>query len=264
MSESELSEMSELTESDKRPQRIALIQGASGGVGRALVEQVLASGAYQRVIVTSRDVACSGWSGDPRVQLVTLDLSDDDSIARAASEVSVIADRLHLVITTAGILRVDEALGTTPEKKLTDLTRAALSEVFSVNCFGPMLWYAALRRLFRHREPLVIATLSARVGSISDNRLGGWYSYRASKAALNMMTKTLSLELRRSNPESIVVGLHPGTVNTSLSKPFQARVPPERLFSPERSASYLWAVISELTPAKSGQVFAWDGAEIEP
>ena len=133
MSESEPREMSELTKSENQLQRVALIQGASGGVGRALVEQVLASGEYQRVIVTSRDVARSGWSGDPRVQLIKLDLSDDNSIDRAASEVALITDRLHLVITTAGVLRVNEALGNTPEKKLTDLTRAALSEVFSVD-----------------------------------------------------------------------------------------------------------------------------------
>lgn len=256
--------------------RAVLIQGATGGVGRALVEQLLATEEDLHLIVTSRQAlpdqvtpTLTSYSSESsrkkssRVDRVTLDLSSDESIARAAAQVAQLTPRLHLVITTAGVLRVDPALGASPEKKLTDLSRAVMHEVFSVNSFGPFLWYAALRPLFRHRDPLTIATLSARVGSISDNRLGGWYTYRASKAAQNMMTKTLSLELQRSNPRAIVVGLHPGTVDTSLSRPFQSRVPPEKLFTPERSASALLAVIAQLTPDQSGRVFAWDSQEIK-
>ena len=167
------------------------------------------------------------------------------------------------MVTTAGILQ-DESVGVRPEKKLADLTRSKLEIVFSVNCFGPFLWYAALGRLIRHREALVVATLSARVASVGDNRLGGWHSYRASKTAQNMLTKNLSLELSRTNPSAVIVGLHPGTVDTDLSKPFQTGVPSNKLFSPEQSAAYLWDVLNTLTPERTGQVIAWDGQMIIP
>lgn len=108
----------------------------------------------------------------------------------------------------------------------------------------------------------VFASISARVGSIEDNRLDGWYSYRASKAALNMLLKTFSIELKRLAPSAICVGLHPGTVDTALSKPFQGNVAPGKLFSRAKSAGHLLQVINGLTPADSGAVFAWDGSRI--
>ncbi len=108
------------------------------------------------------------------------------------------------------------------------------------------------------------AALSARVGSISDNRLGGWYGYRASKAALNMMIRNLAIEWSRKNDRSIIVALHPGTVDTGLSVPFQGNVPPGKLFDPGRAARQLLAVLDALKPADSGKIFAWDGAEIQP
>lgn len=241
---------------------IALVQGASGGLGQALTRQLLTDGRFERVIVTSRDPERSTWD-DPRVSSVRLDLSSDDSIDKAGAEVAGLCDHLSLVITTAGLLS-DPERGLSPEKKITDLRRASLEALFDVNCFGPFLWYRALNPLLKGRSPVTVATLSARVGSISDNRLGGWYAYRASKAAQNMMTKTFSLELARLNPKSIVVGLHPGTVDTALSRPFQARVPPHQLLSPQRAARQLLDVIYTLTPAESGRCFAWDGAEIFP
>jgi len=240
----------------------ALIQGGAGGLGRALVDRVLESDRFDRVFVTARD-SSRIVSEDPRVVPIALDLTDDASIAEAAETIRTLTNHLHLAITTAGLLQ-DDATGLKPEKKLGDLTRSHLQRVFSVNCFGPFLWYAALGRLIRHRDPIIIATLSARVASIGDNRLGGWHSYRASKTAQNMLTKNLSLELGRTNPNAIVIGLHPGTVDTNLSKPFQAGVSPERLFTPEQSAGYLWDVLLNLTSEQSGQVIAWDGQAIVP
>jgi len=240
----------------------ALIQGGSGGIGRALLDQVLASDQFDQVVVTSRhpdQLVCS----DPRVHVVALDLCADASIAKASREVADLTDRLHLVLTTAGLLK-DAQQGVAPEKKLADLNRSALEQVFAVNCFGPFLWYAALAPLLKHRERLRVATLSARVGSIGDNGLGGWHSYRASKAAQNMLTKNLSLELKRTNPQSVVVGLHPGTVDTALSKPFQSGVPSDKLFTAEQSAGFLWQVLEQLTPERSGEVIAWDGQTITP
>lgn len=240
----------------------ACIQGGTGGIGRALLDHVLASGQFDQVIVTSRHLADLDCD-DPRVHGIALDLSDDASIARASEEIGQLTERLHLVVTTAGLLR-DDALQVAPEKKLADLNRASLYRVFDVNCFGPFLWYAAIAKLLKHRESLRIATLSARVGSIGDNGLGGWHSYRASKAAQNMLTKNLSIELKRTNPLSVVVGLHPGTVDTALSKPFQSGVPSDKLFSATQSAGYLWGVIDGLTPERTGAVIAWDGQTISP
>ena len=240
----------------------ALIQGGAGGLGRALVNRILQSNQFDQVFVTARDIQRID-STDSRVIPVALDLLSDQSIGEASAVVASHSDKLHLVVTTAGILQ-DDSLGLKPEKKLSDLTRSNLERVFSVNCFGPFLWYAALGRLIRHREPITVATLSARVASIGDNRLGGWHSYRASKTAQNMRTKNLSLELSRTNPHAIVVGLHPGTVDTDLSQPFQSGVDPNKLFTAEQSAGYLWNVLNGLTPERTGQVIAWDGQTITP
>ncbi len=240
----------------------ALIQGGSGGLGRALVNRILQSNQFDQVVVTGRDIQKID-PRDPRVIPIELDLLSDQSILDASTAIAAQIDTLNLVVTTAGILQ-DESLDLKPEKKFADLTRSNLETVFSVNCFGPFLWYAALGRLIRHREPITIATLSARVASIGDNRLGGWHSYRASKTAQNMLTKNLSLELSRTNPKSIVIGLHPGTVDTSLSKPFQAGVAPDKLFTPEQSADYLWEVLIGLRPERTGQVIAWDDQTITP
>ena len=240
----------------------ALIQGGAGGLGRALVNRILQSNQFDQVFVTARDIQRID-STDSRVIPVALDLLSDQSIGEAGAVVASHVDKLHLVVTTAGILQ-DESLGLKPEKKLSDLTRSNLERVFSVNCFGPFLWYATLGRLIRHREPITVATLSARVASIGDNRLGGWHSYRASKTAQNMLTKNLSLELSRTNPYAIVIGLHPGTVDTELSRPFQSGVSPNKLFTAEQSASYLWDVLNGLTAERTGQVIAWDGQTITP
>lgn len=134
----------------------ALIQGGAGGLGRALVDRILKSERYDRVFVTARDASRLVYE-EPRVVPIALDLMDDESIAKAAETIRALTDHLHLAITTAGLLH-DESTGLKPEKKLGDLTRSHLQSVFSVNCFGPFLWYAALGRLIRHRNPIIIAT----------------------------------------------------------------------------------------------------------
>lgn len=242
--------------------KVALIQGGTGGLGRALTEALLDSGRFDQLIITTRDPSRVTWA-HPQLSVIPLDLSCNASILEASRQVAERCEQLSLAVTTAGLLS-DPARGISPEKKIGDLSREALHALFDVNCFGPFLWYQALMPLLRRRAPVTVATLSARVGSISDNRLGGWYGYRSSKAAQNMMTKTFSLELGRLNPQSIVVGLHPGTVDTPLSQPFQARVPAEKLFTPERAAQQLLEVLLDLRPADSGRCFAWDGQEIQP
>ena len=141
---------------------------------------------------------------------------------------------------------------------------AAMAAVFAVNTLGPALVAKHFLPLMPRKGRSVFAALSARVGSIGDNRLGGWYSYRASKAALNQILRTLAVEAARTHPELIVAGLHPGTVRTALSQPFRPEPGTPGLFSPEESAAHLVRVLDGLHPRDSGQVFAWDGQPIPP
>jgi NAD(P)-dependent dehydrogenase (short-subunit alcohol dehydrogenase family) len=191
------------------------------------------------------------------VSAFAFDLADEASIA-AASETIGTPD---LVIVATGRLH---GPGLSPEKSLRAIESTSLHEAFAINAIGPaMIARHVLPRLPRRRRTL-FAALSAKVGSISDNRLGGWHSYRASKAALNMLIRTVAIELSRTHPETVCVALHPGTVDTPLSKPFQAGVASERLFSPETSANHLLSVLDNLRPENSGRLFGWDGQEITP
>lgn len=191
--------------------------------------------------------------------LVSADITTDSGLAKIAERTAAETSNLHLVINCTGLLHAD---GLRPEKSLTALRRDSLLQSFSLNTFAPILLIQALLPLLRHKSPRVLATLSARVGSISDNKLGGWYAYRASKAAQNQMFRTLSIELRRTQPTAACVLLHPGPVDTLLSRPFQANVPAEKLFTPQRAASQLLDIIGQLTPHDSGCFIAWDGTDI--
>ena len=225
----------------------AVVVGASGGLGAALTARLNDSGAWDQVHALSRSA-----TGDAHI-----DLTDEATIAAAASRVA--PGTLGLVIVASGVLH---AAGLTPEKSLRALEPEALIRNFAVNAVGPALVAKHFTPLFPRQGRAVFAALSARVGSIGDNRLGGWHSYRASKAALNMLLKTIAIELARTRPDALCIGLHPGTVDTSLSQPFQTGVAPDRLFTPDGSASHLLRVIESLGPGDSGGVFAWDGARI--
>jgi NAD(P)-dependent dehydrogenase (short-subunit alcohol dehydrogenase family) len=250
---------------DKEP-HFALVQGSSRGLGRALVTRLLGRVGWQ-VFATCRSPERAEWLNElqrqtgERLVLLPLDLSDEGSIARAADAVASRTSRLHLLLNVAGVLH---GPGFGPEKKLGQVDPEALRAVFEVNAFGPLLVAKHFHTLFRHEERSVFASVSARVGSISDNRLGGWYAYRGSKAAQNMFTKTVSIELGRVAPKSIVVGLHPGTVDTELSKPFQRNVPPGKLLSPADSAEALLGVIDRLRESDSGRVFDFRGELVPP
>jgi NAD(P)-dependent dehydrogenase (short-subunit alcohol dehydrogenase family) len=240
-----------------------LIQGASRGLGLAMVEQRLLRG--DRVFATSRapersaPLQALAQQHDGRLTCIPMDLRDQASVAAAFDVVREHVDRLHLVVNVAGLLH-DDALG--PEKKLEQVDADAMHAVFAVNTIGPALVMRYAKPLLQHRERAVLANVSARVGSIGDNRLGGWYAYRASKAAQNMLTRTAAIELGRGSRRVIVVALHPGTVATTLSAPFRAGVPNDRLFSAERAAEQLLGVIDALDDDATGRFFAWDGSEI--
>ena len=221
----------------------AVVFGASGGIGAALVAALDGSGRYARVHAFSRATG--------------LDLEDEASIAAAAVEVGA-GPPPGLVLLATGVLHS----GFEPERSYRALDPGQMARDYRVNTIGPALIAKHLLPLLPRDRRSIFAALSARVGSIGDNRLGGWHSYRASKAALNMVLRNLSIELARTHPEAVVAGLHPGTVDTGLSAPFQRGVKPDKLFSSARSAAHLLDVIDGLTPQDSGGVFAWDGARI--
>lgn len=227
-----------------------LIIGASGGIGSALAELIESSYPEANILRSSRN----GVDEAMRV-----DLTDEASVARLAATVAGQVDRLHWLINATGTLH---GPSWRPEKQLKDLNQDAMLSLLTVNSVGPMLLARHFVPLLTHQEPALFATLAARVGSISDNRKGGWYSYRMSKAALVMGVRTLAIECARRAPGLICVALHPGTVSTELSAPFQRNVPEAQLFTPQRCASHLLAVMSSLTPDQSGKHLAWDGSEI--
>ena len=231
---------------------LGVVVGA-GGLGRALAQAMVADPAYDRVLVVARRPVET-----PGADVILADLLDDDAMDRAAQAVAD-AGRPTRVIVATGVLH---GPGLSPEKTMRALSAEALTEVLRVNAVGPALVARRLLPLMPRDRPSAFAALSARVGSISDNQLGGWYGYRASKAALNMLIRTLAVEHRRSHPLGLCVALHPGTVDTPLSAPFQRGVAPERLFTPDASASALMRVLDGLGPEASGGFYAWDGAEI--
>jgi NAD(P)-dependent dehydrogenase (short-subunit alcohol dehydrogenase family) len=242
----------------------ALVTGASSGIGLAMVQALLDDPGVARVCAVSRRADQSAGlqalrerHGERLVQ-VAADITTDaglEAIARAGAS----AEGLHLVVNCAGLLHGG---GLRPEKSLASLDREALSRVFEINAFAPVLLAKALSPLLGPGAPRVFASLSARVGSIGDNRLGGWYAYRASKAAQNQLLRTLAIEWRRTHPHATCILLHPGTVDTPLSRPFQANLAQDALFTPERAARQLLGIIAGVTPADSGSFIAWDGSPV--
>ena len=233
--------------------RRAAIFGASGGIGAALV-QALADAGWS--------VAAGSRSGMRQAgDLITpfhFDFGDEATIAQTARQLS--DHPPELVIVATGVLTL--ANGARPERTLRKLDPETMIEVLRTNTVGPAIVAKHVLPMLPRDRRAVFAALSARVGSMGDNRLGGWHSYRASKAALNMLLRNFAIELVRTHPLAVVAGLHPGTVATGLSAPFQGNVSPGQLITPSESADHLLAVIERLTPADSGGVFDWRGARL--
>jgi len=238
--------------------RVVVI-GASGGIGGALTETLANSPRVESVIACSR----RGTLPDhPKIEAATLDLEDEASIAAVAERAGRDGQPLDLVITASGILHDGADLG--PEKTWRHLDAGALERVYRINTIGPALIGKHFLPLLANNRKSLFAALSARVGSIGDNQLGGWHAYRASKAALNMILKNFAIELGRRNPDAICIGLHPGTTDTGLSKPFQGQVPKGKLFTSAYAAAHLLSVIDGALSEDSGHVLAWDGKTITP
>lgn len=239
--------------------RRALVVGAAGGIGGALIARLRARGLVDTVIAWSRRRPAGL---DAAIDWAAVDVTDEASIAAAAARLP----EVDLVIVATGVLQadVDGGLSIRPEKSWRALDPQVLSALFAINTIGPVLVAKHVLSRWPRDRRTVFAALSARVGSISDNRLGGWYGYRASKAALNQMLRGLAIELAVRHPQAIVLGLHPGTVDTPLSKPFQAGVLGRSLLTPEAAADHLLDVIAARSPADSGRVFDWAGVEVPP
>ncbi|HBX57421.1 SDR family NAD(P)-dependent oxidoreductase [Pseudomonas sp. UBA2684] len=242
-----------------------VVCGASRGIGLALTTQLLARADVAGVWAIARQasqapalLALAAQHGQ-RLHCLDVDVCDEQALSELATQLRAAVPRLHLLLCTVGVLQDGASKA---EKGLAQLDLQGLLATFQVNAFAPILLLKHLLPLLRGRHPCTVAALSARVGSIGDNRLGGWYSYRASKAALNQLLHTASIELARLNPQACVLALHPGTTDTQLSKPFQANVPADKLFTADFAAARLLEQIERHGPAASGSFWAWDGAAI--
>lgn len=242
----------------------ALIVGASQGIGLGFVQRLLGDGRFRRVYGTyRRPETATGLltlaQHQPALAPLVMDVTEEESIARAVASLQAETPQIHLVVYCVGLLHDGDFQ---PEKSVRQLSSEGLLRSFQVNAMGAALLTKHLMPLLKHGDPSLFGAISAKVGSIGDNRLGGWYGYRASKAALNMLIKTASLEYARRSPNTILVLLHPGTTDTRLSQPFQRGVPPEKLFPVSRTVAQLMAVMDGLTLADSGEFFSWDGSRL--
>ncbi|BAB73377.1 SDR family NAD(P)-dependent oxidoreductase [Anabaena sp. FACHB-709] len=242
-----------------------LIVGASQGIGLGFVKKLLQDDRIAKIYATYRqkdsafELITLENAYSQRLTCLSLDITDELQIAEILQQINIETNRLHLVINCVGILHEGDFQ---PEKSLRQLNSENLLRYFQINSIGAVLLAKHLLPFFRHNEPSVFASISAKLGSIGDNQLGGWYGYRASKAALNMFMRTVAVEYGRSCPKTTVVTLHPGTTDTRLSRPFQKNVAAEKLFSIERTVDQLLAVIAHLREGDSGKFFSWDGSQL--
>ncbi|WP_323687334.1 MULTISPECIES: SDR family NAD(P)-dependent oxidoreductase [unclassified Rhizobium] len=222
----------------------AIVLGASGGIGGALLSYFEADPRCALALPLSRSVD-------------GLDITNETTVREVAARLEAQRGSFDLIFNATGALTVD---GAGPEKSIRAIDEVQMARQFAVNAIGPALLLKYFTPLLRRDRRSIFASLSARVGSIGDNRLGGWISYRASKAAHNQIIRTAAIEIARTNPQAIIVALHPGTVETELSQQFSKG---KDLFTPQQSAARLMETIDGLTPVQTGQFFAYDGSRIE-
>lgn len=234
-----------------------LILGATGGIGGALLDLLLdeqPSATFLATYNKSRPALTHS-----RVTWIQCDVSSEDSIAELAEKLRHQGIQLNWVLNTVGILHVEDKR---PEKSITQFDADFFMTNMQVNCMPTLLLGKHLMRNMDKSKQGIFLTVSAKVGSISDNYLGGWYSYRCSKSALNMALKTVSLEFQRTLPKVSVAAVHPGTTESALSGPFTKNTAPEKLFSPVQTAAYIYDVILGLNPSVTGRFWSWDASEL--
>jgi len=229
---------------------LALVVGA-GGIGRQIAEDLASKENNLEVILCGRkNVFKNFWE---------LDIENENSLKDFKDKLSKSKLNLRLVLNATGRLHSEKL---NPEKRLQHINKENLIESFSINAFAPILLAKTIEEFINKELEFNFASISARVGSITDNKTGGWYAYRAAKSAQNQLFKSLSIEWARKYPKAIITLLHPGTVNTNLSKPFHKFVPKDKLFSPQKTSNYMIDILSHQKPTDSGKFIAWDGKEI--
>jgi NAD(P)-dependent dehydrogenase (short-subunit alcohol dehydrogenase family) len=238
--------------SDTKPVSAAVIVGGSGAIAQALAAKWATDPALSVYVLSRSEIELSG------ARTMVTDYSDS-SLARIATDIASTGISLSRMVVTNGMLSNDSVR---PERKVGDLSADNFEAIMSINALLPMRAIAAFWALIRQSEMPRIAVLSARVGSLGDNKLGGWYSYRASKAALNMMMKCAAIEVRRSNKQAKMIVYHPGTVDSSLSKPFQRSVPEGKLFTPDFSAAQLIDILNQAKADGELAYLDWAGETI--
>lgn len=240
----------------------AVVVGASRGIGLALIRQLLNEPGIRRLYATYRQRDTAGGLlsiNDERLQTLRVDITSAEDLQGLAGSIRSNRHQPDIVINSAGILHENTLQ---PEKSLGQCSQDTLSRLFQVNSIGPLMLARAVLPLMQKNCAGHFAVLSAMVGSIGDNRLGGWYGYRASKAALNQFMKTLAVECHRSHPQLCITAIHPGTTDSDLSRPFQANVKPGKLYTPSQSAARILRVVSAGKAEDSGRFVNWDGRRI--
>lgn len=243
----------------------AFVTGANRGLGLGFVQALLQLPQLNLLYASCRQpddahaLQQLALAHPTRLRILALDITRERDFAIALDTISRETDRLHVLLNVAGVLNSPSIA---PERRLENLNPDAAHASFAVNTLGPALAARTFLPLLSHAQRAVFASLSARVGSIADNRLGGWYSYRMAKAAQNQFTRTFAIEAARRAPQLVVAALHPGTVDTELSRPFANPATTERMFTVEQSVALMMQVINDLQPAQTGRFWAYDGSEI--
>jgi len=232
-----------------------IIAGSSGAIGGEFTELYANNSNVEKIIALSRKPTNTSHN---KIQSVEIDYYNEATF-KNLDEISQL-DSISKIIIATGILHTDQIR---PEKSIDSIAGEDMRKVFQVNVFGPILLVKKLLPLIKKSKGVKIVFLTARVGSISDNVLGGWHSYRSSKSALNMMIKNLAIELKRLNKEHVVIGIHPGTVKSHLSEPFLRHVKHD-IFNPKESVDLMTQVISKVSQTDSGKCFDFSGKVIEP
>lgn len=235
---------------------IAVI-GANGTIGKSVIKQFTNKNSIENLFVFSRE------NPNYKEQIIKwhkINYEDEKSI-HAASDFIDSSIKLDIIFIATGMLHDDDIL---PEKSLKDLSIEKFQKIFMANTILPSIIAKHFTPKLKKDSKSVFCALSAKVGSISDNKMGGWYAYRASKSALNMIIKNIAIEIGRNNQKAIIMGLHPGTVDSPLSKLFQSNIPKDKLFSGETSAKHLINIIENANQSYNGKCFSWNGEEILP
>jgi len=223
-----------------------------GGIGQALSHTLVSEG-YQVMVVSRKPL-----HNTATIRYEKLDTCSEKSSSQLIVLIS--SYQPQLIINTIGMLHNTDCQ---PEKRVSQFDKECFTQSMAINFFPTVNIVKALDQALKRSDQLKFLVLSARVSSMGDNKLGGWYSYRISKAALNMFVKNTSIEWQRNFPKCAIFGYHPGTVDTPLSQPYQSRVSPKKLFSPQDACDKLMHVLDQLTINDSGYLFDWKGNKIE-